>query len=250
MKVKMAKLGGIDVNSINCRIRGIVVTEDNKHLVIEIGTAYSPSIGNTYLSKKEYDLKYPNPEYLSVSSCYRVDIPEDFYKNSSKEYSKYIRENFFEIPYTKEGIIQFLKKLNTKIEDIEQVNDYYIDDYCNENEFYELYDERLKHNYKILEIRHLSPRLEDNCLIKYQYTCYAKNDTEYSEIAQEEKNIKDIIEKYGKENVKPLVIEYIKEISNICSDKLKEKYNQLLDEVFENNKADLSIDLEDEYSDI
>lgn len=250
MKVKMIKMGGIDVNSINCRIRGIVVTEDNKHLVIEIGTAYSPSIGNTSLSKKEYNLKYPNPEYLSVSSCHRVDIPEDFYKNSSKEYSKYTRENFFEIPYTKEGIVQFLKKLNTEIEEIEQVDDYYIDDYCNKNGFYQLYDERLKHNNKILEIRHLSPRLEDSCLIKYQYTCYAKNGTEYSEIAQEEKNIKDIIEKYGKENVKPLVIEYIKEISNICSEQAKEKYNQLLNEVFENTKTDLSIDFEEEYSDI
>ena len=100
MKIKMVKMGSDYTTPINCRLRGIVVTSDNKHLSVEIGCAYSPDIRHTSLTQKEYNIKYPNPQYVSINSCYRVDIPEDRYKNSTKEYSKYIRANFFEIPYT------------------------------------------------------------------------------------------------------------------------------------------------------
>lgn len=94
MKIKMVKMGSDYTTPINCRLRGIVVTSDNKHLSVEIGCAYSPDIRHTSLTQKEYNIKYPNPQYVSIDSCYRVDIPEDRYKNSTKEYSKYIRANF------------------------------------------------------------------------------------------------------------------------------------------------------------
>ena len=133
MKIKMVKMGSDYTTPINCRLRGIVVTPDNKHLFVEVGCAYSPNIKHTSLTQKEYNLKYPNPQYVSVDFCFRVDIPEDRYKNSTKEYTRYIRENLFEIPYTEKGIIEFLKKLNNAIDGIEFVNDYYIDKYCEEN---------------------------------------------------------------------------------------------------------------------
>ena len=95
MKIKMVKMGSDYTTPINCRLRGIVVTPDNKHLFVEVGCAYSPDIRHTSLTQKEYNLKYPNPQYVSVDFCFRVDIPEDRYKNSTKEYRKYTRENFF-----------------------------------------------------------------------------------------------------------------------------------------------------------
>ena len=209
MKIKMVKMGSDYTTPINCRLRGIVVTSDNKHLSVEIGCAYSPDIRHTSLTQKEYNIKYPNPQYVSIDSCYRVDIPEDRYKNSTKEYSKYIRANFFEIPYTEKGIIEFLKKLNNDIDGIELVNEYYIDKYCEENGFYELYDDRLKHNYEILSIKYLDPDIKGKSKITYKYTCYAKDGTEFSEIGEERDNIKNIVKKYGVENVKPLALDYI-----------------------------------------
>lgn len=239
----MVKMGSDYTTPINCRMRGIIVTEDNKHLFVEIGCAYSPDIIHTSLSQKEYVIKYPNPQYVSVGFCFRVDIPEDFYRNSSKEFSKYIRENFFEIPYTKEGIINLLQKFNKEIDDIELVDDYYIDEYCEKNVFFELYDNRLKHNNKIVEIRNIEPNINGEMHIKYQYTCYAVDGTKYSEIRETKDKIKNIIKQYGKDNVKPLVDKYVKELCDIFkNDKTKEKYNQLLKDMFINNK--ISIDLE------
>ena len=188
----MVKMGSDYTTPINCRLRGIVVTPDNKHLFVEVGCAYSPDIKHTSLTQKEYNLKYPNPQYVSVDFCFRVDIPEDRYKNSTKEYTRYIRENLFEIPYTEKGIIEFLKKLNNAIDGIEFVNDYYIDKYCEENGFYELYDDRLKHNYKLLSIKYLDPDIKYNSNIIYKYTCYAKDGTEFSEIREERDNINNI----------------------------------------------------------
>ena len=49
------------------------------------------------------------------------------------------------------SVIKFLRKLNNVIDGIELVNGYYLDKYCEENGFYELYDDRLKHNYEIFE---------------------------------------------------------------------------------------------------
>lgn len=252
MKVKMVKMGSDYKTPINCRMRGIVITQDNKHLFVEIGCAYSPNIKNTSLSKNEYNQKYPNAEYVSVDFCFRVDIPEDYYKNCSKEYNKYTRENLFEIPYTKEGIIEFLQKLNKEIDDIELVDDYYIDKYCEEKGFFELYDSRLKHHNELKEVKWVDPFINGEMQFKYKYTCYATNGTEYSEILETKEKITDVIKEYGKDNVKPLVTAYVKDIcsSILKSDEAKEHYNQFLKDVFENEKSDLSIELDEEYSDI
>ena len=58
MKIKMVKMGSDYTTPINCRLRGIVVTPDNKHLFVEVGCAYSPDIKHTSLTQKEYNLKY------------------------------------------------------------------------------------------------------------------------------------------------------------------------------------------------
>lgn len=250
MKIKMVKMGSEYTTPINCRLRGIVVTPDNKHLFVEVGCAYSPDIKHTSLTQKEYNLKYPNPQYISVEFCYRVDIPEDYYNCRSKEYIKYTRENFYNIPYTKEGIIKFLKELNNEIDDIELVDDYYIERYCKENGFFELYDDRLKHNYKILSIKFLDPKINRDSKIKYKYTCYAVDGTEYSEIGEEKDNIRNIVNKYGIENVKPLATEYVKSIcSMFTSIELKEKFNELLNDVFDVNKDENSLEMDNDYTD-
>lgn len=251
MKIKMVGMGSDYITPINCRLRGIVVTSDNKHLFVEVGCAYSPNIKSTSLTQKEYNIKYPNQKYVSVDSCFRVDIPEDKYKNSTKEYNRYIRENLFELPYTEEGIIEFLKKLNNDIDGIEFVTDYYIDKYCEENGFYELYDDRLKHNYELLSIRYLDPCINSNSIIRYKYTCYAKNSTEFNEIREESKKIKDIIKKYGVNNVKPLVLEYIDETTKAFNNKeVTERFKQLVTEVFEANKDENSLEIDNDYIDI
>lgn len=251
MKIKMVKMGSDYTTPINCRLRGIVVTSDNKHLFVEVGCVYRPNIRNTSLTQKEYNIKYPNPQYVSVSSCYRVDIPEDRYNNSTKEYVQYIRENFFEIPYTEKGITECLKKLNNEIDGIEQVNDYYIDQYCEENGFYTLYDKRLKHNYEILSIKYLDPCIKNDSNIIYKYTCYAKNGTKFSKISEEKDNIENIVKKYGATNVKPLVLEYIEKRPKIYGNiEIKEKYNQLVIDVFETNKNENSLEIDNDYSDI
>lgn len=250
MKVKMIKMGSADVNNINCRLNGIVVTEDNKHLFIEIGCANSPNIKNTTLSQKEYNLKYPNPQYVSARRCYRIDIPEDFYKNSTKEYVNLTRENFYEIPYTEQGIIELLKKFNKNIDEIELIEDYqYIKKYCEENGFYELYDDRLKHSNEILSVKYLDPYIGNNSIIICKYTCYAKDGTEYSEVVEKEKKIKNIVNEYGKEKVKPLVLEYIDEISRIfANEKVRETFDKVLTQVFEVAKEEKTLDIENEYA--
>lgn len=251
MKVKMIKMGSNYTTPINCRMRGIVVTNDNKHILVEIGCAYSPNIKNTTLSQSEYILKYPNPQYVSVDFCFRVDRPEDYYNNRTDEYKIYTRENLYQIPYTKEGIIAFLQNLNKNIDDIEFVNDYYIDKYCEENGFYELYDNRLKHSYELLSIKYLDPDIKDDSNIICKYTCYAVDGTEYNEIIEEKDNIKNIVNKYGKENVKPLVKEYIEENCKIfTSIELREKFNQLVIDIFETNKDENVLEMDNDYTDI
>ena len=251
MKIKMIKMGSAYTTPINCRLRGIVVTPDNKHLFVEIGCAYSPNIKNTLLTQKEYNIKYPNQQYVSVGSCFRVDIPEDRFNCSTKEYNKYLRENFFEIPYTEKGVIEVLKKLNNDIDGIELVDDYYIDKYCEENEFYELYDNRLKHKYEIISIKYLDPHKKDDSNIIYKYTCYAKNGTEFSEISEEKDNIENIIEKYGIENVKPLALEYIEDMcEKFPKIKLKEAFNQLVIDVFETKQDKALLEIDNDYTDI
>ena len=64
MKIKMVKMG-IDIDETrNHRIRGIVPTKDGKYLFIEMLQGNRPNIKYTSLSNKEYELQYPNQEYI------------------------------------------------------------------------------------------------------------------------------------------------------------------------------------------
>ena len=149
------------------------------------------------------------------------------------------------------SVIKFLRKLNNEIDGIELVNGYYLDKYCEENGFYELYDDRLKHNYEILSIKYLDPDIKDDSNIIYKYTCYAVDGTEFSEIREEKDNIKNIVKKYGLENVKPLVLEYINKMcKTFTSIELKEKFNQLVIDVFETDKNENSLEMDNDYTDI
>lgn len=106
----------------------------------------------TSYSPKEYEKRYPNPEYVYLDSCFRVDIPEDYFKNDTKEFSDYDRKALFEYAHTKENIVKLLQRFNKDIDDIELTDDYYIDKYCEEKGFFSLHDYRLKHEYKPIEV--------------------------------------------------------------------------------------------------
>ena len=57
--------------------------------------------------------------------------------------------------------------------------------------------------------------------------------------------------KYGLENVKPLALEYIdKMCRTFTSIELKEKFNQLVIDVFETNKDENSLEMDNDYTDI
>ena len=143
--VKLVKMG-VDIDDTrNHRVRGIIKTEDNKYLFIEILQGNRISRKNLSLSSEDYLKKYPCKEYIFVDGCFRVDIPEDYNKNYSPEFSKYDRHSFYKMEYNKENIIKLLQKFNKNIKDIELVDDYYLDDYCNQKGFYKLYDDRLNH---------------------------------------------------------------------------------------------------------
>lgn len=252
MKVKMVKMG-MDIDETrNHRIRGIIPTKDKKYLFIEILQGERPNIRYTSLSKKDYELKYPNQEYIWIDGCFRVDIAKEHYDNYSPEFKEYDRNSFHELAHTKENIVKLLQRLNEDIEDIELVDDYYLDKFCEERGFFRLYDSRLKHHNELKEVKWVDPSINGEMQFKYKYTCYAANGTEYSEILETREKITDVIKEYGKDNVKPLVTAYVKDISSriLKSDEAKEHYSQFLKDVFENEKSDLSIELDEEYSDI
>ena len=72
----------------------------------------------------------------------------------------------------------------------------------------------------------------------------------YNDI-EEKDNIKNIVKKYGLENVKPLVLEYINKMcKTFTSIELKEKFNQLVIDVFETDKNENSLEMDNDYTDI
>ena len=116
MKIKMVKMG-MDIDETrNHRIRGIVPTEDGKYLFVEIMEGRRPDKKYTSYTQKEYEKEYPNPEYIYFDSCFRVDIPEDYFKNYTQEYSDYDRKPLFEYAHTKENIVKVLQKFNKDID--------------------------------------------------------------------------------------------------------------------------------------
>lgn len=243
MKIKMVKMG-MDIDETrNHRIRGIVPTDDGKYLFIEILQGRRPDRRYTSYSPKEYEKKYPNPEYIAIDGCFRVDIPEDYFKNYTKEFSNYDRAALFEYAHTKENIVKLLQKFNKDIDDIELTDDYYIDKYCEEKGFFSLYDNRLKHDYKPIEVEWTDMLKNGDTRIKVLYTCYSANGLKYQEEQTRERDTQYFINEYGKETMGNLMTKYIDEKSKCI--KNKEFLNSLIEDKNKLFEEEKEIDIED-----
>lgn len=243
MKIKMVKMG-MDIDETrNHRIRGIVPTDDGKYLFIEILQGRRPDRRYTSYSPKEYEKKYPNPEYIAIDGCFRVDIPEDYFKNYTKEFSNYDRAALFEYAHTKENIVKLLQKFNKDIDDIELTDDYYIDKYCEEKGFFSLYDNRLKHDYKPIEVEWTDMLKNGDTIIKVLYTCYSANGLKYQEEQTRERDTQYFINEYGKETMENLMTKYIDEKSKCV--KNKEFINSLIEDKNKLFEEEKEIDIED-----
>lgn len=243
MKIKMVKMG-MDIDETrNHRIRGIVPTSDGKYLFIEIMQGRRPDRKYTSCSLKEYEKRYPNPEYIAIDGCFRVDIPEDYFKNYTKEFSDYDRAALFEYAHTKENIIKVLQKFNKDIDDIELTDDYYIDKYCEEKGFFSLYDYRLKHEYKPIEVEWTDMLKNGDTRIKVLYTCYSANGLKYQEEQTRERDTQYFINEYGKETMGNLMTKYIDEKSKCI--KNKEFLNSLIEDKNKLFEEEKEIDIED-----
>lgn len=214
--LKLVKMG-IDIDEENnYRIRGIVPTDKGHNVFVEFSTAYSFE-KEDFKTKKEKENWYkihPVPEYIYWDSCFRVDSPKDYYNNYSKEY-KHFEKPYTKIKYNKQNIIKLLQKLNKNIKYIKLEDKNYIDEYCNSNGFYKLYDKRLRHTITLNEIRDIS----NNKIVydvNYEYTNY--NHTEKGVIQQAitkyNYNLKDLKKQFGKEKVNTLIEEYKRKWEN------------------------------------
>lgn len=244
MKIKMVKMG-MDIDETrNHRIRGIIPTSDGKYLFIEILQCRRPDRRYTSYSQKEYEKKYPNPEYIGIDGCFRVDIPEDYYRNYTKEYSEYGRAALFEYAHTKENIVKILQKFNKDIEDIELTNEYYIDKFCEEKGFHKLYDSRLKHEYKPIEITWSDIRKDGCSRVKFLYTCYSASGLKYQEEQTRERKTQDLINEYGKELMSDLITKYVDDrCKNIDNQDIINTYIEDKNKLFEDEK-EVDIDMD------
>lgn len=234
MKVKMVKMG-MDIDKTrNHRIRGIVPTEDGKYLFVEIMQGRRPDKKNMLCSQKEYEKMYPYPEYIYFDSCFRVDIPEDYFKNYTQEFSDYDRKPLYEYAHTKDDIVKLLQRFNKDIDDIELTDENYIDKYCEEKGFFSLYDNRLKHDYKPIEVLWTDMEINGESKVKVLYTCYSANGIKYQEEQVRERDTHYFINEYGKETMEELMTKYIDDKSKIIKNVdtinlLKEDKNKLFD---------------------
>lgn len=248
MKVKMVKMG-MDIDETrNHRIRGIVPTDDGKYLFVEILQGNRPNRRYTSLSQKEYEKIYPNENYIWIDGCFRVDIPEDYYKNYTKKYSKYDRHSFYEYQHTKQNIIKLLQQFNKSIDDIELTDNYYLDQFCDERGFYRLYDDRLKHTYEPIKIEWSDLLKNGKCKVEFLYTCYSANGEKYEEKMKINKNFQDLIKEYGKETMLELIEKYIDEKCKVIQkQELKEKYEKIKKEMFEKNSIEKEDTIDMDY---
>ena len=185
----------------NHRIRGIVPTEDGKYLFVEITQGRRPDKKYMLCSQKEYEKMYPYPEYIYFDSCFRVDIPEDYFKNYTQEFSDYDRKPLYEYAHTKDDIVKLLQRFNKDIDDIELTDENYIDKYCEEKGFFSLYDNRLKHDYKPIEVLWTDMEINGESKVKVLYTCYSANGIKYQEEQVRERDTHYFINEYGKETM-------------------------------------------------
>lgn len=215
--VKLVKMGSDIDDTRNYRVRGIIKTENNKNIFIEILQGKRFSQKDTGLSSEEYLKKYPNEEYIWIHGCFRVDIPEDYSKNYTAEFSKYDYYAFYEYEHSKENIIKVLQNFNKDIKGVELVEYDYIDEYCNQNGFYTLYDDRLEHSLvpnKILDINNRK------IVFDMEYTCTNFDRTiTYSENMRKsyEFDLDNLNKIFGLEKMKLLLSDYEKKLEKFRS---------------------------------
>ena len=210
-KIKFVTMGmEIDHSKgLNHRIRTILRTDDNKYLFIEILQGNRIARHYTNKTQKEYLEMYPYEHYIVLDSCFRVDIPEDYYKNYSKDFVKF-EKGYYDLDYTKENIIKLLQKFNKNITDYILINDRnYVYDFAEQHGFYRLYDKKLKYTYEPLKIM-----WQDASQTKFKglYTCWNYNKTvqytEYMENTIYNNQFDKLKEIYGIDTINILQEEY------------------------------------------
>ncbi len=233
--IKFVKMGMDIDNNTNHRIRGIVPTDDGKYLFIEItrGHRFKKSYFDN-LTKNEYEERFPYEDYLFCESCFRVDIPLDYYENYSKEFNKFDRHAFYKINHSKEGIIEFLQKFNKNIKDIKLIDKNYIDEYCDELGFYRLYDDKLEHKYEPVKIIYKTDR---DLILNMKYSCYNYDKSIYFENISRENfnnyNMENLYRQFGKQQIDNLFDNYYKELEGFkekVNSKNEEEYRECLKE--------------------
>lgn len=205
---------GCDIDSKrNHRIRGIVPVDNGDYIFLEVSDGVRPS--KKYfenLSQKEYIKENPYENYIYVESCFRVDVPEDKYNNYSKSYKHFDSKPFRSINYTSENILKLCRTFNKKISEVELVEKNYIDEFENEMGFYSLYDERLKHFLKPIEIVYMN---KNKIKLKMHYHCTNYNNTvDFDKIVERyyTKGIDSLKKEYGKELIDSLIESYNNEL--------------------------------------
>lgn len=206
--VKMVKMGMNIDETRNHRIRGIVQSSNGDYLFVEIQLARRPSRSyfSTSEQKKLYDEKYTTPEYIHVDSCFRVDVPEDYFNNYSIGYKK---ESFTKMDYTNENITKVLKSFNKNIIGIELVDENYIDKFCAEKGFFKLYDDRLDYIYEPVEILNMTDRY---IRLKMHYSCWNHDKTvkyeKYHNVELYDYKLEELEAKYGSKIINDIVNKY------------------------------------------
>ncbi len=239
--VKLVKMGMDIDDTRNHRVRGVIPAANSDFLFVEILQANRPD--RTQFHNREdlerYDRTYINPEYIYVDFCFRVNSPEEYFDNISPGYRS---GSYPHLAHSKENIIKLLQKYNSNIKDIELVDKNYIDEFCDNKGFYKLYDDRLKHEFKPLEITHMN---KSEIGLKMQYSCFNHDESIYYEeeksITRKTEELEKIFDEYGNELMKELINKYEEKIKNLFSKKeesphkKKDKLCYLVD-ILENNK--------------
>lgn len=225
--MKMVKMG-MDIDETrNHRIRGIVPTDDGKFIFVEILEGNRPKINYTNMTKKEYEQRYPHDEYIWIDGCFRVDVPEDKFRNYSPEFRKY-STSYRNLEHNKENIITVLKQFNKNITDLELVDYNYMDEFNEEHGFFRLYDERLEHKREPLRIVIMNGT--SFIQLKEKYSCYNYDRSVYYEEERDGvyKNFKmnELYKIFDKEKLDKTIEEYNKELDDLRN-KIRKKDEEI-----------------------
>lgn len=209
----MVKMGSDIDDKKNHRIRGIIPVDNGDYIFLEISQAYSPKKDYLHdLSQEKYKKKFPYENYLFVEDCYRVDVPKDKFNYHSEAYKNFDKKAFYTIEYTPKNILKLCSTFNKKIVDVKLVEENYIKEFEEEMGFYDLYNDKLNHTIKPIEILRM-----DKSIIKFKmhYHCTNYNNTiDYDEIYIDSFNndIDSLKKEYGAETIETLIENYNNEL--------------------------------------